>query len=321
MINRMIHRLSAVFIAAVVIGTMATSGTAITPADEWGARADTLIARAIQLDTGAGSAFNYSFLASAIAMHSPDGWHDPRALHYLNRVLDQRHPDGGFGLNYAVDAFNDDTRNPASTTYTVTMADHVGKVFLEAYAAGVLDRYYIDTLLTRLQAMPRIGVYGGYCYAYSDHPNDIKPGYCVHNVNAGMGAFLSMARQAGFTQASQWITMEITNYEVLKYREWDRSWRYVDFRPGLNPADQNAYTVESMMQLAPELGGAALAWMMVHSLGPTSGEAHARLAQFDCAGSLRWLSEFDARMVAVADSLTRTALFARFAAQAAEECG
>jgi hypothetical protein len=309
-----------VVVAGALLGCIGTE-TAAQP-DGWGTRADAAIDRAIALDTGSNRVFYDAFLASAIAMRSPNGWHDPRALDYLHRVIAQRHPDGGFGLNYAWDAFNDGTRNPVSTTYTVTLADHVGKMFLEAHAAGVLNRYYIDTLLTKLQTIPRIPVAGGYCWAYSDHPNDVKPGYCSHNVNAGVGAFLSMAREAGFTAASQWSIMEIARYETLTYRNWDRSWRYVDFRPGLNPADHNAYNVESMMQIAPGVGDAALVWMMSRTLGLGSAEAHARLAKFDCAGSLRWLPEFDARMAepAVAGSLDRQAYVARLAAQAAEVC-
>jgi hypothetical protein len=88
----------------------------------------------------------------------------------------------------------------------------------------------------------------------------------------------------------------------------------------LNPADHNAYTVESMMQIAPGVGDAALVWMMSRALGLGSADAHARLAKFDCAGSLRWLGEFDARMAETAGSLDRMAYFARLAAQTAEVC-
>ncbi|MBK8076059.1 MAG: hypothetical protein IPK24_10920 [Kineosporiaceae bacterium] len=62
---------------------------------------------------------------------------------------------GGYGLGTAWDAFGDGTRNPASTTYTVTTAGHVGWVLLEARKNDA-DGGALNGAIDALLAMPRL---------------------------------------------------------------------------------------------------------------------------------------------------------------------
>jgi hypothetical protein len=95
----------------------------------------------------------------------------------------------GYGLGLKWDAFQDKTINDEYTNYTVTMADHVGLAFIEAYKNGALGKERLMHLRSAILRVPFADKLGnGVCLAYSDNKNDVVG--CVHNVNIGAAFFL-----------------------------------------------------------------------------------------------------------------------------------
>jgi hypothetical protein len=229
-----------------------------TRADNWRAvaqrawnRLDTLTA------TGTHRAFTLAFAAQATAWLSPDGWQDPAAQTYLTRLYATANPDGGYGLGYAYDAHGDGTTNPATTTYVVSLAGHVGPVLLDGYRAGVVPRAKVQAVFDLTATAPRIDTAAGRCIAYSRSSNDAKVGLCVHNVNAGAAAFLLDAGRDGFA-VPWWLVQGITKRELSAYNATTRFWPYRDnMAPAAQDAAHNAYTVESMYSLAYPVGYSA----------------------------------------------------------------
>jgi hypothetical protein len=288
----------------------------------WTARADQAIDRAIAADTGTGTAFSYSWLASAIAHRH--GWDDPRAMHYLQLALDQQHADGGYGLNYAWDAFGDGTVNPASTNYTITYYQ-VGEVVLEAYKAGKVPYSTVTDIMRALVATPRIPVSVGMGLAYSNSRYDVQPGYMVHNVAQGAALFLKDAQLAGVkwseAQVNGWI-QGLYHQEVSAYHPDLHGWPYRNGgSQAVQDAAHNAIGVAMLVVDDPSMGVPALQWAMSHSLGATGPLAHASLAQFSCSSSARWLGEYDIALASPKFStFSYLAQFARADALNAHAC-
>jgi hypothetical protein len=293
-------------------------------AASWAQRADQAIEAAESSDPGP-SAFQAAWLASAIAHRK--GWEDPQALHYLHEALSQQQPSGGYGLPYAWDAFSDGTVNPASTTYTVSLWQ-VGDVALEAYQAGAVPESAVSSILDALFAQPRIKTAAGYAVAYSNAMGDVKRGYVTHNVNAAAALLAYKITKAGIyghhsPAVSADFVRVLVREEEATYVASSHDWRYADYRTRANDASHNAVDITAMMTLSPGIGRSAVKWTMTHALAdPTGFAAHAWLAQFDCADSAQWLSEYDAGIAS-----PRFATFnyytqlARADALAAEACG
>jgi hypothetical protein len=310
----------------VVLSVLLVAATPAPPAEgPWGELADAALHRAQDLDTGAGNAFNYAWLASAVAHRSRQGWNDPQARAYLNTVLALRNGSGGWGLTQPWDAFADGTINPATTTYTITLTEHVGAVLLEAYQAGAVDRSVITSLMDKLYTIPRIPVNFGYCYAYSAHSNDVKPGYCVHNVNAAVALFLRRAELAGIYyggDSQQWWQVNITRQEVYTYLPHDRSWRYMDGRHGLNDPAHNALGIDAMLVHAPGIGREALEHTLSRPADtPIGWFGPLALARHDCNRAAQWADDIT---TAMSDPSVRSfglqVQAARLAALAADAC-
>ena len=196
----------------------------------WAQRSDAAIEAAIAADNGDETAFGYSWLASAIAHQSAQGWDDPRAMTYLDKALAQRLPSGGFGLNYAWDAFGDGTVNPDTTTYTMSLYQ-VGEVELEAYQAGKVPYNDIVQILRAVYATPKIPVTVGLGLAYSNSPYDVQPGYVVHNVDQAIAMLLQDTINAGIlwseAQAKRWIS-SLQAQETAAYRPATYDWPVPD---------------------------------------------------------------------------------------------
>lgn len=261
-------------------------------------------------DDGTQNAYTYAAMAEASGRLL--GWTNPTTTKYLNKVYALRNPDGGWGLRTPYDAFQDGTTNPANTTYTVTLADHVGPTLLAGYKAGVVPRARVQGVVSMLGHLPRVPVSQGKCVAYSTQAADAKAGMCVHNVNAGVGYFLLQAAKAGITTpGGVQLAAAIRAQEVATYKPAPVSWwAYYDGKPAaLQDVDHEAYSAQSVYALSYAVGrdaalkvmsnaypsdpGAPLAHMRLVSTpgGPNSWGSAGEPVTLWCEMGDRWLGE------------------------------
>lgn len=244
----------------------------------WRTDARTALDKFAVIDKGTEEVMAYSHMAGASGRLN--GWTSSVTTGYLNKVYSLRKPNGGWGLAYAYDAFQDGTINPVYTVYTVTLADHVGKTFLDGHVAGVIPASEIQWIVDKLVAMPRVPVSVGLCVAYSDQVADAKPGLCVHNVNAGVGAFLASAKALGFTNPGMIdLISGINAQETATYNWTTHFWQYRDGAVGGQDPDHNSYSVESMYLLNSSLSKNSATYMMntTWANDPLSPIVHMRL--------------------------------------------
>lgn len=306
---------------------------------EWSALAERAIAKFAAVDHGGEQAFGYAYTLGAIAkLH---GWDDPRVITYLTKLYSLANPDGGYGLGFAYDQNGDGSVNPATTSYTVTMAGHVGPVLLEGYQAGAVPLDKVKILVQLIMSTGRIDRSTGRCIAYSRAAADAVEPHCVHNVSAGAGAFLAAALAAGVGVSGQArMILEITRREVYSYDPNLMWWHYRD-TPSWNDVDHNSYDAESMYELAPWIGREAAWNHMTRSSFPeipgvdTDADpiAHMRLTSLParpgapdwCALGDQWIGEANAFLDDPAPVVggfagTRPAQVAYYAAKAAQAC-
>lgn len=281
-----------------VLGLFATlllpaSAQSTARGDTWRALARSALDRFERTDgvaaggTGTHNAQIYAWAAAASEILR--GVDAPESRRYLAKLMALRNPDGGWGLNYAYDAFQDGTPNPAPTTYTVTLADHVGPVFL---VAATEDRAtwgpVVADIVGLILSTPRIDTPDGACVAYSRHPNDVAAGRCVHNVNAGAAKFLLDASRAGFGRPGIAELVEgITRREVAAYRPGTKDWPYADSGK-ISDAPHTAYLADSMSYLAPPLGAGVSDAMLATAFTDDWRDpyAHMRLAALPAAAAM-----------------------------------
>lgn len=307
-------------IVSLILG--GSNSQASTTGDAWRARASAAATKFAALDDGKQRVFPYAYMASAIG--NLYGWDDPRVATYLTKVRSMRLPDGGYGLNYSIDEFGDGTWNSATTAYTVTMADHVGPVLLEAYQNGKASKDEISALANYVAHIPLLS---GNCMPYSNSPNDRASSYyCIHNVSASASLWLTNVVDAGIPVWEQaWITLNIDRRETAAYLPYSGNWNYSDVPGrGLSDIDHTALSTEWALSHAPAIGRAMLAKIMTTSF-PTDQNAplaHFRLSAFDCANSTRWFAEFDSWLANPpgTDDGIRYAQLARWAARNAKAC-
>lgn len=250
----MIRRVLVVLVAAAVL--LAPLPAVATPAD----LTDDAIAAFEAADTGTETAHAYAYMAAAVGHRY--GWTDPRVSTYLAKLYSLRNPDGGWGIGEAWDAFQDGTVNPATTTYTITLADHVGPVLLEAWQHGLVPAADVQTVVD-LIATTNSAQYGasagnlGRCFAYSRSPNDnVVPAGCVHNVSAAAAGFLMRARALGFVHSlSITRAVQVVKKEAVDYTWSTLWWPYIGTG---GPADTDHTAAEAwwMWDLARPLGEA-----------------------------------------------------------------
>ena len=309
--KRTIRAFLAVAIAAVVLFP-GSPAAAETRSERWQARALDAFSRFEAADDGHEIPHTYAFAAQTRAWMY--GWGDPQAVAYLDKVRSLRNPDGGWGLGYAYDFAGNGTINPPTTTYTVTLADHVGPVLLDAYKHGAATVAEVKAIVTLIMRMPRIhdaGEMYGQCIAYSNSPLDSGAGMCTHNVNAGAAQFLLDTNAAGVgTTGLMAYVVSATRRETASYREGDHWWKYMDSMGiAQQDADHNSYMAETMYTLAYPIGREVAWWQMTTPGIPDSALAHARLtglpggpASMSADGSTtlwcelgdQWFGEFDA---------------------------
>jgi hypothetical protein len=352
------RRLSAVLFAAVLTAVFlcplrATADDPPTRSQQWRALAVQALARFRADDDGAQRTNTYAWAAEAELRLNGD---TPYLRQLLNKIYSQRKPDGGWGLNFAHDKFDNGTINDINTTYTVTLAGHVGPPFLLAYQRGIdvitapdgstwSIKAQLKVIVNLLMTTPRIDTAQGQCLAYSRNPNDNVPYGCVHNASAGAARFLFDVNAAGIGKSGLAALVEgITRREAYAYvvsglscggqprTNW---YRYMD-TPSCNDADHNSYNAESMYFLAPPIGQ-NMAWMhMTNSFSDNTNApvAHFRLAalppipgRIDAATGLatwcilgdQWLTESQ-QFLASSTDLQRVTQVAQGAARVADNC-
>jgi hypothetical protein len=326
---------TAVFAAAFVFPPAAGPAAASARGDWWRARAITAINKFATLDDGAEQAGAYADAAYAEALLY--GWSHAAAQAYLTKLRAARTSTGGYGIGRPWDAFQDGTVNPADTTYTVTLSG-VGSVLLAAYKAGAVPRAEVQQVVSALMAIPRVPVPRGDCVAYSQTAADAAAG-CVHNVNAGVAAFLSAANAQGFGATGlQKLITGITIAELVAYREAEFWWPYVDSGPSAaQDPDHNSYSAESMYGLAYWVGREVAYRQMTTAPGVNAQDpiAHGRLTGLPggpgswsgtsttvtlwCVLGDTWRTEQDAYLAGITDA-GRAAQVASYAARNSRAC-
>lgn len=324
-----------------------------TRSQQWQALAVQALDEFKTSDDGAQRTNTYAWAAEAELRLNGD---TPYLRQLLNKVYSQRKPDGGYGLPFAYDVMGNGTVNDVNTTYTVTLAGHVGPPFLLAYQRG-MDvitapdgstwslKAQLKVIVNLLMSTPRIDTAQGACLAYSRNPNDTQPYGCIHNASAGAAKFLADTNAVGIGKAGLAALVEgITRREAYAYVVSGLScggqarvnwYRYMD-TPSCNDADHNSYDAESMYFLAPPIGQ-NMAWMHMTTAFTDNANApvaHFRLAalppvpgRIDAATGLaswcilgdRWLPESQAFLAAATD-LQRVTQVAQGAARVADNC-
>lgn len=355
--------LTAVLLAALVMvaAPAAEARRDLTRAQQWRAIAVDALAKFKTMDSGAERSNTYAWALETqwrlngwtVNADDPDGTYAGRLA---GKIYAQRKPDGGWGLPFTYDALGDGTVNGVDTTYTVTLAGHVGPVFLAAIQHGMDNVYLPDgtsfslktqvrNIVGLLMTTPHIDTAQGMCLAYSRNPNDTRSYGCIHNASAGAARFLADANAAGLGRGGLAALVEgITRREVYAYivgpitvgtatrTNW---WRYMD-TTSLNDADHNSYDAESMYFLAPFIGQNS-AWMHMNTAFTDNSNApvaHFRLAalpaapgRIDAATGLpvwcvlgdRWMTEARAFLAGATDA-QRVAQVAQGAARVADNC-
>lgn len=212
------------------------------PVADWPELVTYATQRFTELDSGHETAHAYSYMAGTMAHLY--GWHDARALDYLQRVYELEQPNGGYGLGFALDLWSDGHPSPPDTTYTITLADHVGRIFLEGYDAGVVPRRRVQGLIDVLLSQPRTSDERGVCIGYSDYNPE-----CVYNVDAAAGWFLWQVQQRGFSVPAG-IIAGITRRVSAG---WDDGWPYREGGDDGQNVNYNAVTAVFMEPLDPTL--------------------------------------------------------------------
>lgn len=156
---------------------------------------------ALARQQGLGSRYTaYDAGYQVMALASLYGWSDPEISPALKRLHSARKPDGGYGIDFAWDAFQDGSVNPVSTSYLVTVTDHAGRVLLNAHAAGLVTDTEIAGLVDLLMSWPTV-VGDPDCLGYSPRADDRR--ICVYNTNMAAAWFLRAAYDAGVRRPGQ----------------------------------------------------------------------------------------------------------------------
>ena len=267
----------------------------MTRADDWRAIAEDALSKFETGDDGLQESHAYAYILGTVARLY--GWADPRIATYLSTVYAMRKPDGGWGLRDAWDAFQDGTTNPADTTYTVTLADHVGPVLLDAYLAGVpgvaaADIQTIVDLLATTNAFGFVSPSGQVtrCIAYSRSAFDVitsSNNRNVHNVSAQAAAFMARAHGWGFTRSTlPRRVVDVTLHELDVYNPtlswWPYKGPYSTSVSAMADTDHTAAQAEAMYSLAPWTGRSAAKRIM--SDPATSDNSMATVARMRLTG-------------------------------------
>lgn len=270
------------------------------------------------------------------------GWADPRVQPLIAQLMAVRNPDGGWGLGYPYPAL-DGTTNPATTTYTVTLAGHVGPALLAAYKGGALaDREPLQRITQLLMGTTRYVPASGTCVSISRDASDAAsaahPNRCVHNINAGVADYLTQASEAGFGQTGlHSLVVAITRFEVATYVPAWAGWPYFHAGATEQDPDHGGYSAQSLYFAAYPVGReSAYQLLAIPAVNDNGRRAHMRLVALPggpgswsrtepgvtlwCQMGDQWLTEAQAYVTASGVDAKRLAQAAMIAALDAVAC-
>lgn len=235
--------------------------------------------------------FGSAYLASMVWREAQtSGWRSPATQARIEDLLASRKAGGGYGLDTAWDAYSDGTTNPATTTYTVTTAGHVGWVLLEAYKNKALPRGGLSSAVDALLDMPRGN--GGTCFAYSNAPGDADQP-CVYNVTHGATAFLVQVRRVTTYRAAEIDALVHVMRSKLGegYDPATGYWVYLAGDTTAQDVSHQVYTAKSVDVVDPAFGAVgrmmALPWWR-HPAGMTQSRPALASAMMDVAKDCRY---------------------------------
>jgi hypothetical protein len=313
----------------------------MTRAEDWGAIADDAIAAFELADTGGEVPFAYAYLIRGIARRS--GWDDPRIETYLAKLYSLRNADGGWGLGYVFTGPGG-VANPADTTYTITLSDHVGPTLIEAYLArpDLVPLSDIQTLASLVMTTQTCTFPTGKAVSYSRNSHDdvsVSNGRNVHNVNASAGLFLAQAQAVGAVYGGlNKRVVDFGRFESAAYNPTTAWWPYKG-TGSASDTDHTALQAEAMyLALAEQMGRETTYRILADGvLGPHDDEPAARIAWARLAGlppidnalsgtTTLWLVLADAYLAEVAEFITtcntaQLGQIACWAARAADQAG
>ena len=252
------------------------------------------------------------------------GWSDPAVGPQLTRMRGARKADGGYGLDIAWDFMRDGSVNPVSTSYLITVTDHVGRPLLAGRAAGVVADAEIRALVDLLLRWPTVRGDAG-CLAYSTQSSDAR--HCVYNVNMSAAWFLRAAYAAGIRRTGQLALADrlYAHDAPLQRGAW---WPYSSATPGTRQDwNHNAAMIDFQLVLAPAAGQRSLDLVMptgwVHPDAPRFDDAmgYSRLLPFACGYRSSALLAADRKVMAASRYASDVGQVALWAAVTAEACG
>ena len=273
---------------------------------------------------GTHSAYDAAYQVSALA--TLYGWSDPEIGPALQRLRSVRKPDGGYGSDVAWDAFQDGTVNPASTSYLVTVTDHVGRALLHARAAGVVGDAEVAALVDLVLGWPSV-VGDPDCLGYSPRSSDRR--ICVYNVNMAAAWFLKAAYDAGVRRPGQLETSArlYAHDAPLQNGGW---WPYgSSTRSRRQDWNHNAAMIDMQFLLDPAAATAALKLVMpggwrhpdVDRRRFDDAMGYTRLLPYACGYRSSALMNADRQVMAVQRDASDVGQLTLWAVATAEECG
>lgn len=265
-----------------VLPLTAAPAAASPRADWWRAQALAAANLFATLDDGTEGGGPYADVAGGYAYLY--GWSSTYATAALAKIWADRNPDGGWGLGYGYDAFNDGSVNPANTSYAVTTGE-ICQRLLSAYQAGATPRTNIQWCVDTLVHWPRVAVARGQCVSYSTTAADTAAG-CVHNVSVAVAAFLAEVNAAGFgATGMQRLITDVILQETVAYRETALQWPYIGDGPFLD-SDHDSVSAEAMYREGAYWIGREVAYKYMSNPAAAGGgpEAKAALVHTRLAG-------------------------------------
>lgn len=285
------------------------SARAAVATSDWGNLADLALTRLAAADDGRQTAFTYAYAASAAGNRY--GWDAPATTAYLAKVFALRLANGGWAATYG-----------GTTVYTVTLADHVGPVLLEAYQGGAdgVGAGDVSAVAVRLVSAAQ-WVTVGKCVSYLIYSPSAD---CVHNQNSAVAAFLVSVREAGImVPGADALVAQIVRRETYAFNGTVNGWPYSDTQSAVQDADHGSLSAEAAMALYPPVGRLAITKIMSTTYAGASEInaplAHLRAGAFDCARADAFSAEAYAYLAAQSDPM-RLAQVARWAARLAVVC-
>jgi hypothetical protein len=297
-----------VTVLALAVGMFLPAQAGEAAVNDWGGLADSALSRFAAADNDHLTVFQYAYAAKAAA--DRHGWDSPDAQAYLEKAKIQRlwNNDGslkGYPVSYG-----------GSAIYTVTLADHVGPVMLDAYLHGAATEQNVFEIANLLMKVPTWTTVGK-CVSYLVYSASAD---CVHNQNAAVASFLDSVRAANiWVSGSDALVGAIVRQETYTFNSTVNLWPYSTTQTGIQDADHSALSAEAAIKLYPPIGRLTVKHIMVTTYTGAAeansplGHLRAGATDYGRAWIGNWYAEASAYLAAATDP-TRFAQVARWSA-------